>query len=154
MNLSTHFTLEEAIFSSTAARLKIDNYPKSQLTVTSMKNTAECMEKVRSLLDNKPIHIDSFYRCPQLNSAVGSSTSSQHLRGEAVDFLCNDFGTPLEICRKLISSKLSYDQLILEHNWVHISFKSSDDKNRMQVLSLLKSNRYARGLTDSLGKPY
>lgn len=154
MNLSKHFSLEEATFSSTAQRLGIDNYPSSRAVLAAMSHTAECIEKVRAILLNNSIHVDSFYRCLILNRVLKSKDTSQHTKGEAVDFLCNDFGSPLVICRKLISSGISFDQLILEHDWVHISFKSSDDLNRKQVLSLLKFNRYAEGLTNNLGEKY
>jgi len=89
-----------------------------------MEKTAAHMERVRAALGNKSIHVNSFYRSPAVNAAVGSKSTSQHLLGEAVDFICPAFGTPVEICRKLIElhDLIRFDQLILEHSWVHISF--------------------------------
>lgn len=151
--LSTHFSLAEGISSDTATKLGINNTAPPHIVAT-MIITASKLERVRALLNNLPTHINSFYRCPELNTAVGSKPSSQHLLGEAVDFVCPEFGTPLDICKKLIAYKdlVEFDQLILEHTWVHISFAISTGKPRGEVLSLLATGHYSSGLTDKKGK--
>jgi len=151
--LSEHFSLTEATRSSTAARLGIDNTQVSPEVLANARLTATRMEKVRLILES-PIHIDSWIRCLLLNRALKSKDTSQHLLGLAVDFVSPTFGTPLAICQKLIQYQdlLRFDQLILEHTWVHISFCSPDSKPRGQVLTLLKTGRYAKGLTDIEGK--
>ena len=150
--LTEHFSTEEACITSHRG---IDNSIPLEL-VPAILNTARNMELVRSVL-GKPISINSWYRCPELNAALGSNnTTSQHPKGEAVDFISPQFGSCLQVMRKLIihSSMILYDQLIYEHSWVHISFQSNPNvRPRNQVLTLLKSGRYAVGLTDSLGKP-
>lgn len=154
MELSEHFSYEEAIASDTADRYDIDNTPDSaQLEV--MLKTAVKMEKVRASLGNKSIHVNSWFRNLQLNRALKSKDSSQHLKGEAVDFICPSFGTPLQICKKLMQDQIliGFDQLILEHTWVHISFSILNGKPRGQVVSLLSNGGYAPGLTDKHGKP-
>lgn len=151
--VSTFFTWEEVIASQTAARLGIDNSLPTQLR-NSVINTAKRMDSVRALL-GAPITVSSWFRCLELNAALKSKPTSQHVRGEAVDFVAPSYGSPLEICKKLLqySSVFRYDQLILEHTWVHISFCSDPSVvPRQQVLSLLKSGGYAAGLTDSSGK--
>lgn len=130
MNLTPHFTLEELTFSSTAERLLIDNTPPLDV-VSRLTIAAYGMEQVRSIL-GKPIHIDSGYRCPALNKAVGGAKDSAHLDGYAVDFKCPDFGTPLEIVTTLIASGIKFDQCIQEGTWVHISFAPA---MRQQVLT-------------------
>lgn len=155
--LSEHFTLDEAIASQTAAREGIDNYPTNQEVITTASKTAVKMEKVRVVLNNLPISISSWIRCLALNRALKSSDSSQHVKGEAVDFICPAFGSPLEICKQLVKYKevIGWDQLILEHTWVHISWKSTPNATqRGEVLSLLSDKSYAKGLTDKSGKPY
>lgn len=131
-----------------------DNYIPD-LIVSAIKSTARRMERVRALLGNVPISVSSWYRCPDLNKAIGGSTRSQHMLGEAVDFICPRFGSPLEICRHLTYFKdlLGFDQLILEHTWVHISFPSIPNAvPKGQVLTLLQNKRsYAHGLTDLKG---
>jgi zinc D-Ala-D-Ala carboxypeptidase len=152
--LSPHFTWAEVIHSSTALRLGIDNSMPLELE-SVVRNTAIGMEKIRSLL-SEPIDVDSWFRCLELNTALKSKPTSQHIKGEAVDFLCPDYGTPAEICKRLIKYQdfLNFDQLILEHTWVHVSFLAIPTvKGRHQVLSLLTSGDYAPGLTDAKGNP-
>ena len=151
--LSEHFTLAEATLSQTAARLGIDNdHPEPQI-ITNASRTAVRLEKVRLIL-GAPISVNSWIRCLDLNRCLGSKDSSQHVMGEAVDFISPHFGTPLEICKTLIDNKwaVNFDQLILEHTWVHISWNSNPNaKQRNQVLSLLQDGSYSRGLTDIKG---
>lgn len=154
--LSEHFTLDEATESQTAARLGIDNTPTPEVRTAASK-TAVKMEKVRVVLGNSPIKISSWIRVPELNDAIGSHRGSQHIKGEAVDFICPAYGSPFEVCKQLLKYKdvIGWDQLILEHTWVHISWKSTPNSvQRGQVLSLLSDKSYAAGLTDKSGKPY
>lgn len=150
--LSDHFSLEEATISGTAARLGIDNTPTA-VQQNVMFRAAIKLEKVRSLLGDTPLHIDSWYRSQKLNAAVGGVPSSQHTYGEAIDFICPFFGTPASICKKIVENQdlIGYDQLILEHTWVHISFAILSGKPRGQVLSLLSGGGYVVGLTDAKG---
>ncbi len=122
-NLSPHFTFREATYSPTARDRNIDNNP-DPAQLEAMKYTALKMEGVRQLLDARPIYITSWFRSRLLNKAIGGVQNSQHSRGEAVDFKCPGFGSPLQIALELQKHKdvLNYDQLILEPTWVHISF--------------------------------
>ncbi|MHB0965336.1 MAG: D-Ala-D-Ala carboxypeptidase family metallohydrolase [Bellilinea sp.] len=131
MNLTDHFTLEELTFSSTARRKGIENTPSLD-TITRLTIAAQGMEYVRHLLGDKPIHIDSGYRSPALNAAVGGVATSAHLSGYAVDFICPAFGSPLDIVKVIDASGIVFDQCIQEGTWVHMSF---DPKSRMQVLT-------------------
>jgi zinc D-Ala-D-Ala carboxypeptidase len=154
--LTEHFTLEEVTQSSTASRFGINNSLPSSL-MGAVTNTAKGMERVRAFLGNLPISVDSWYRCPELNLAVNSKLTSQHLKGEAVDFICPSYGTPLAICKRLIAMKdlVKFDQLILEHTWVHISWNADPNvPQKGQVLSLLTTGGYATGLTDRNGVSY
>lgn len=152
MQLSPHFTLEEATFSATAERLGIDNFCKDEEVLANAYNTARQMEIVRESLDNQPVHIDSWIRCLKLNRKLKSKDTSQHIKGEAVDFICPGFGAPIDICRKLIYHNVPFDQLILEHSWVHISF--SKKQRRGIILSLLENGEFVTGLTDKQGIRY
>jgi hypothetical protein len=82
----------------------------------------------------------------KLNALVGGSRTSQHAKGEAVDFQCLGFGDPKAICLELMANKktLGYDQLILEPTWVHISFTLGH--NRGRELTYLGKNSYAEGI--------
>ena len=132
MNLSSHFTLEELTRSETALRKGLDNTPDAE-TVSNLTVLASGLEEVRALL-GQPLHINSAYRGPKVNSAVGGSKNSAHMRGYAADFVCPGFGTPQEICHAIMDSTIQYDQLIHEFNaWVHISF---DPQMRGQKLTI------------------
>lgn len=132
MNLSPNFTLEELTESQTASRLQLDNSP-DKATLEVLKRTARSLERMRTLLGNKPILISSGYRAPAVNRAVGGSLTSAHMLGRAVDFICPGFGTPLAICTHLAAqADFSFDQIIQEGTWVHISF---DPRNRRQLLT-------------------
>lgn len=131
--LSDNFYLEEMVASDYALRNGLDNTP-SPTTLERLTQTAKQMEKVRELLNNNPIRINSGYRSPTLNRAIGGSATSAHCLGYAVDFVCDNFGTPYEIVALLANSDLQFDQLIYEHTWVHISF---DPKARGQVLTAI-----------------
>ena len=130
MNLSAHFTLEEATLSQTATRKGIDNTPSPEVEA-NMVEAANRMEEVRDLLD-APILVSSWFRCLKLNSSIGGSATSAHGQGWAIDFTAPQFGTPQDVWRKIHASRLTWDQLIFEGTWTHISF---DPKERMQVMT-------------------
>lgn len=137
--LSAHFTLEEATISQTAARLGIDNTPP-EAVIANMKEAALQLELVRMELNSNAIHINSWYRCPKLNAALGSKPTSAHLTGYAIDFTCPTFATPERIVTRLLASKVDFDQIIHEYNsWVHISFNG----NRKQALVIDKDGTRA-----------
>lgn len=135
MRLTKHFTLEEFTRSTTANRLKIDNRVPDSL-MPNVQLTAIKLELVRKAL-GKPIIITSGYRCPALNARVGGTATSAHTQGLAVDFH-SSFGTPREICQRLINADVQFDKLIQEHNqWVHIVFSLTN--NRQIVLTAVKN---------------
>jgi zinc D-Ala-D-Ala carboxypeptidase len=137
--LTPHFTLEEFIASQTAARLGLPNMPTGQERA-NVQRTAEMMEKVRTILGDRPVLISSGYRSPQVNKAVGGSEKSAHMSGLAVDFTVPGFGTPIQICHKLSPlspdmAELAIDQLIYEFNsWVHLGL--SADAPRHMALTI------------------
>lgn len=130
MSFPTHFDLPQFVQSSTAERLEIDNTPPADV-VAHLMVAASGMEQVRACLGH-PIRVDSGYRCPALNKAVNGAPNSAHMTGYAVDFVCPDYGTPLEIVERLKFSGIEFDQLIQEGSWVHISF---DPKMRKEIMT-------------------
>jgi zinc D-Ala-D-Ala carboxypeptidase len=147
MKLSTFFTLQEFLVSETGERLGIDNTPPPAV-LERLKFTARMLDGVRSLL-GKPVIITSGYRSPALNLAVGGSKTSQHMRGEAADFICPGFGAPIDVCRAIAEPRdgieVPFDQLIYEHSWVHISFVENRAPRR-EVLTLRRGGGFAVGL--------
>ena len=132
-NLSKYFSLRELTFSKIAEDHGIDNTPTPDILET-LKYTASQLDKVRELL-GKPVNISSGYRCLQVNRRLGSKDTSQHLKGEAVDFKCELFGSPKKVFDKIRESDIQFDQLILEFNsWVHISFVKEGGRRECLII--------------------
>jgi len=145
MKISNYLTLDEATKSQQAVRLGIDNTPNEE-QLDRMKFVAtEVFDKVREYV-NGPLAATSFFRCLALNEAIGgSSPTSQHMTGEAVDLDCDvfNFGHNNDVLH-WIARNLQYDQLIGEYPdkdgkfaWVHCS-KKKIGVNRQQTLVKLK----------------
>ena len=142
MKLTNHFTLAEATVSSTADRLGISNEPDSA-DLATIHRTAIRMERVREILGNRPITVNSWYRNEKVNKAVGGVPNSQHRTGEAVDFTVTGLTVPQAIQILLDhAAELQFDQLIKEPSWVHISFLTSHEASkrepRLQYLDYTK----------------
>jgi len=150
VNLSAHFTLHEATRSQTAARNGIDNTP-SQTVLDNMKRAAAGMELVRWELNQNRIDVSSWFRSEALEKVIcreayrawcirkgklDTATSwaeyfakKAHPKGFAVDFTCHTYGAPESIIRRLLASKVPFQQIIHEYDsWVHIAFDGTDRK--------------------------
>jgi len=134
MKISEHFTLEELCFSEAAARLGLDNIPSASI-VANLGLVAALMEKIRALLDGKPIVVHSGYRSVLVNKAVGGVGTSAHCLGLACDFVCPRFGPPEEVAMAILKSEIDYDQLILEYGWVHIGLAQEGRLCRREALT-------------------
>lgn len=120
MNLSANFTLEELTRSEVALRNGWDNTPPAD-AIDNLRRLAALLQQVKTQLGGKPVMVNSGYRCKQVNDAVGSKDTSQHLLGCAADIRVPGM-TPTEVMDSLIFAKLPFDQIILEFDsWVHIS---------------------------------
>lgn len=137
MQLSEHFSLNELTHSDLAVRKGISNDPTPDV-ISNLTRLAELLEQVRKYL-NKPISINSGYRCPELNQAVGGQKASQHLLGCAADIRVSGM-TPDEIVKAIIQTNIQFDQMIREFDsWVHISVtNSAEDTPRNQILIIDK----------------
>lgn len=139
MQLSKHFSVAEFIDSDTADRHGIDNDLPAALLPNAKRVCEQILEPLRQAWDC-PIVILSGYRSPLVNRLVGSSDSSQHTKGQAVDFrFTNPALTPLEVCRWMERGNFPYDQLIHEFGrWVHVSVAPEGQKPRRQELTIDK----------------
>ena len=142
--ISKHISFKEGIKSNTATRLGINNTP-DDYQVSNMVNIAiNLFEPLREFVGG-PIKINSFFRCEDLNRAIGGSSRSQHCEGRAID-LDDTFGhkTNAEMFR-YIKDNLDFDQLIWEFgddnnpDWVHVSFISFDE-NRKRIMRAERVN--------------
>lgn len=142
--ISKHISFKEGIKSNTATRLGINNTP-DDYQVSNMVNIAvNLFEPLRKFVGG-PIKINSFFRCEDLNRAIGGSSRSQHCEGRAID-LDDTFGhkTNAEMFH-YIKDNLDFDQLIWEFgddnnpDWVHVSFISFDE-NRKRIMRAERVN--------------
>ena len=142
--ISEHISYKEGVYSTTATRLGIDNTPEDD-QLHFMEIIAEkVFEPLREWVGG-PIKINSFYRCPELNKAIGGSTTSQHCKGQAID-IDDTFGkaTNTEMFN-FIKENLDFDQMIWEFgdddnpDWVHISYVS-EEKNRNRCLKAYRKD--------------
>jgi hypothetical protein len=131
--ISKHITIEEATQSPTALRMGIKNVPNAE-ELEAMKYVAENLfEPIREWYD-KPIKINSFFRCVALNKAVIGSLTSGHVLGNSIDISGGNKIENKKIFDFIKTSGLNYDQVINEYDytWIHISLKKTG--NRKQIL--------------------
>jgi zinc D-Ala-D-Ala carboxypeptidase len=142
--ISKHISGREAIESYTAKRRGIENIP-SEYQLTNMIAIAEnVFEPLRKWVGG-PIKINSFFRSPELNKAIGGSSKSQHCEGRAID-IDDTYGWKSNAeMYNYIKNNLDFDQLIWEFgtddnpDWVHVSYVSVDG-NRRRCLKAEKVN--------------
>lgn len=141
MNLSEHFTLEEATYSETAVRMGINNQPDER-QLGNMKSAAAQLEAVRAL--SGPMRVNSWLRLPDVNVAVGGSKVSSHMDGWAIDCSSSKH-TPYELCQMVKKAGIKFDQMIHEYGrWMHISFAP---EMRQQELTIFKpEGKYKAGI--------
>jgi hypothetical protein len=140
--LSEHFTLAEFCESETATRRGWRNIPPEGAIICIKALCVEIAEPIRQYL-GLPLIVTSGYRCNKLNDAIGSKDTSQHRKGQAMDFHYKHYGISNRELINLIviRLKLPYDQLILEFGdfgWVHVSHNCYKKQQRGQILSIDK----------------
>ena len=143
MKLTENFSLNELTKSQTAERKGIDNTPSTEHQ-ENLKSLCEMiLQPIRDHF-GQVVSVSSGYRSPELCVAIGSSTQSQHAKGQASDF--EIFGVSNKELADYINENLDYDQLILEYwkesdpnsGWVHCSY--TNGSNRKQYLRAYKEN--------------
>jgi hypothetical protein len=120
--LTPHFSFEELTRTGQAA-LQDANRREARDYTDKLKLVAEMLEVIRAKFG--AVRVNSGFRGPAVNQAVGGSPSSQHSKGEAADIVCPST-TVDELHRwVVVESGLKFGQCILEKPagsaWVHIS---------------------------------
>ena len=142
--ISKHISYKEGVYSITATRLGINNTPNDDQLKNMELVAEEVFEPLRGYVDG-PIKINSFFRSPNLNKAIGGSTKSQHCKGQAIDI--DDTYGKMKNSEMYywIKEHLDFDQMIWEFgdddnpDWVHISYVSPED-NRNRCLKAYREN--------------
>lgn len=139
MKLTQNFTLNELVYSETATSHNIDNRPSVPVISNLQALCTNILQPLRDAL-GCPIVITSGFRCAELNKRIGGAANSQHLYGQAADFIVPQ--KDLKEVFKFIKAKLPYDQLLYEYNktdrWIHVSYRT-DGKNRKQAIDNYKA---------------
>ena len=139
MNLSEHFTLREL----TKTRVNIENVP-NEAQVENLKRLCRWLEQLRRRWNNlygegdDPIVINSGFRSPEVNKAVGGVANSNHLTGCAVDIRCIGMEQALRYASILLDlsdlNQEDYDELLIEQKgcviWIHFAVRPSGNRRR------------------------
>lgn len=146
MRLSEHFSLAEFTRSQTAARRGIDNQPQRAVVDNLGELVFTILEPLRIYLA-RPIRINSGFRCPELNAAIGGSKFSQHMTGNASDIDVPGM-EPIAVAQIIIDMDLPFDQLIHEfREWVHVSYDPTRGRNMILTARLVDGKtEYVTGL--------
>ena len=140
--ISKHISYKEAVGSNYAKQKGISNKPNEE-QVENMKLLAEkVFEPLREWV-GCPIKVNSMFRSQELNSAIKGSSTSSHMKGQAMDITSMGGKSNLEMFH-WIKDNLEIDQLIWEFGsepkWLHVSYNK--DNNRKQVLVTKKRGVY------------
>ena len=143
-NISNHISYKEGTHSNTATRRNIDNIPNDYQLANMNAVALNIFEPLREWAGG-PIKINSFFRSPDLNAAIGGSSKSQHCEGRAID-VDDTFGNKTNAeMYNYIKENLNFDQLIWEFgnntnpDCVHVSYVSND-QNRNRCLKAERVN--------------
>jgi len=146
-NISEHVTYKEGVYSNTAMRLGLKNEP-TEAHLSNMELLSEKVFEPLRVHVNGPIKINSFYRGPDLNKAIGGSSKSQHCNGQAMD-IDDTYGYMSNAnMYDYIKKNLSFDQMIWEFgtdknpDWVHVSYVNEEaNRNRCLLAYKDKNNK-------------
>ena len=152
MNLSHNFTLQELIKSHEAVRKGLDNAPSQEVISNLQELSNMVLQPIRDHFD-KSVTVNSGYRSPEVNTAVGGSKTSDHCKGQAADI--EIAGVPNAELAEWIRDNLAFTQVILEFytqgipdsGWVHVSYDPANLKK--QSLTAVKQDGktvYLQGL--------
>lgn len=133
--MAKYFTLDELTRSGTALARGIDNTPGDEAAARLDALARRLLDPVCELW-GAPLRVNSGFRCPALNAAVGGAASSQHLLGEAADITAGSRKENKRLFDMIVESGPEFDQLIDErgYSWLHISYR--EGRNRKEILHL------------------
>ena len=137
--MKSYFTIEELCYSYTAEQQGIDNTPSKEIK-ENLKELIDFLNPMREAWGS-PIIINSGYRCPELNKAVGGSKTSVHMKGWAADIYPqnNKMSEFKQFCLDYCKDKL-FDQLIIEKSgsteWIHVGIFNNKKEQRKQTFKI------------------
>lgn len=138
MNLSPNFTLSEMTKSETALRHGMENTPNQEQISNMQALAVKVLQPIRDHY-KRGVKVNSGFRHPDVNAAVGGSRTSDHTRGMAADIEIP--GVANAELAAWIQQNLDYTQLILEFytpgvpdsGWVHVSYDPANLKKQVMT---------------------
>lgn len=132
--MAEFFTKSELTRSDTARIRRIDNTPTPEASAALDALMWNVLDPIRRMW-RRPIIVNSGYRCPKLNAAVGGSATSQHMKGEAADITAGDPTKNKELFDMIERSAIPFDQLIDEkgYRWIHVSYRPNGRRNVLHL---------------------
>lgn len=135
--MGKYFTIKELCRSTTAEREGISNEPSPEVVANLEFLTETILDPLRAAW-GKPIRVNSGYRCPELNKAVGGSKTSQHMLGCAADITTGNTADNKRLGDLFQSLNLDFDQIIYEKVdkygrpvWLHIGVSRTRPNRKM-----------------------
>jgi hypothetical protein len=155
VKLSSHFSLSELTRSEAATRGGFDNTPSPE-AIAALKALCENVLEPLRVAVGKPMRINSGYRGPEANKAVGGSATSDHCFGRAADIEIDGFDNK-KLAQKIVDMGLPFKQLLLEFyvagdpnsGWVHVAYDAAAKTPKREVLRVVRQNgktAYLKGL--------
>ena len=147
VRLSEHFKLAELC--KTSVRTADGNIP-SHAAIENLKRLSGWLEMLRSEWNNRygdgddPVIINSGYRSPQVNKAVGGVATSNHLTGCAVDIRVLGMEQLLRYAVILLDisdeSQEDFDELLIERNargtyWLHFAVRPEGNRRKIRLIA-------------------
>ena len=142
--LSEHFTLAEL----TKTSVKIENVP-NEVQVENLKRICGWLEQLRRRWNNiygdgdAPIIINSGFRSPEVNKAVGGVPTSNHTTGCAVDIRVAGIEQLVRYATILLDisdlNNKDFDELLLERSprggyWLHFAVRPSGNRRKVRLI--------------------
>ena len=138
-HLSPHFSLGE--FTRSGSHPEVYNIPSHE-AIANMKRLCVWLEELRKRY-NAPIRLNSGYRSPQLNRAIGGVSNSNHLTGCAVDIRVENMEQLIRYAAILLDyadeTNQQFDELLIERNrygaiWLHFAVRPKDNRRKVSFI--------------------
>jgi len=148
-----NFKYREFIESETAQRLNIQNIPNNSEWINIEVLASQVLHPIRQKFGR--MKITSGFRCLELNTAIGSSKSSSHVKGEAADFKPLEENVSLLDIIEYVYNNLDFRELILEYGingWIHVSYRRNSNLKKLKLKD--KNHNYSLVSLDYLRSLY
>ena len=138
---SRYFTLPALTRSQLARQRGLDNTPDAAAVENLQSLVTHILDPLRQLWGS-PLYVNSGYRSPAVNAAVGGARNSQHLTGCAADITAGSPKKNRKLLKLLLlhAPVIPFDQLIAERcdsngnpRWLHISYSTRPRRQHLRT---------------------